>query len=287
MKLAGMKEKNGPHFEHYGAGYSVFFREDKLLSYSEIYNWWKMKRTLSEMIEEERFKDNRQYRFLDIGCSRGYDIFRINKDFGDNNFKFIGFDIISKDIEFANKTVQRIGLNNVQFLVANAEEMGFEDNIFDIITCSEVMEHQEKPQVVLSECYRILRSGGIIIITTPNFGYKNFLPRVIREKFKKKILNRSYKKMPVYDSKPRVELPYEKHVAVKKIRDWVDLLRKVGFTVEELKRGSIVYGGSFFDNHVKSMGVLLILDNILDHLTYNYSWDVIIKARKEKVTIRY
>ncbi|UCE73104.1 MAG: class I SAM-dependent methyltransferase [Methanomassiliicoccales archaeon] len=269
---------NRPHSDYYGAGYSVFFREDKLLSYSEIYNWWKMKRIISKMIEGERFRKNREYNLLDMGCSRGHDIFRINREFNQYNLKFTGYDIIPQDIEYANKVAKQKGLKNVNFKVANAENPGFEDDTFDIITCSEVMEHQKKPKQVLSECFRILRPGGIIIITTPNMAYKTLMPKGMKNRIRKRMHNKV--DLPKNLGEHKQGLPYEKHVFVININEWVRLLRAIGFEIEELKRGSLVYGGPIYDRHVKTMGALFFLDNILDYLTHNYSWNIVIKARK-------
>jgi ubiquinone/menaquinone biosynthesis C-methylase UbiE len=267
--------------DYYGAGYSVFFREDKLLSYSEIYNWWKMKTIVSRMIRDEKFNEKKEYRILDVGCSRGHDIFRINREFYQYNIRFTGYDLISQDIEYANRFVERKGLKNMDFMVANAENPEFEDNTFDVIICSEVMEHQKKPERVLRECHRILKPNGTMIITTPVIPYGNILPRRLRQRVKKRKQESWSKIQSQKPDKDQEKMPYEEHVFVIKINDWIRILKLTGFEVEELHRGSIEYGGPFFDNHVKLTGLLLIFDNILDHLTYGYSWNIIIKARKK------
>jgi 2-polyprenyl-3-methyl-5-hydroxy-6-metoxy-1,4-benzoquinol methylase len=42
------------------------------------------------------------------------------------------------------------------------------DNSFDIIISSEVIEHLENPRATFREFYRLLRSNGVLIVTTPN-----------------------------------------------------------------------------------------------------------------------
>jgi ubiquinone/menaquinone biosynthesis C-methylase UbiE len=274
--ITGKKES-----EYYGAGYSVFFREDKLLSYSEIYNWWKMKKIISQMIHEEGFNKNKEYIILDMGCSRGNDIFRINREFNGYKLRFVGYDIIAQDIEYAESVARQNGIKNVSFKVTNAERPGFEDKTFDVITCSEVMEHQKKPKQVLRECHRILKPNGIIIITTPNMEYNDVLPKRLRRRLKSKV--RSSVKSDITEDHDKLQpsMPYSDHVFVVNVDNWVKMLNEIGFSIESLKRGSLVYGGPFFDNNVKLTGLLLIFDNILDHLTYGYSWNIIIKARKK------
>ena len=48
------------------------------------------------------------------------------------------------------------------------------DNSFDCIILSEVIEHLEAPQVSIREARRVLRPGGRLLLTTPN--YQSFWP---------------------------------------------------------------------------------------------------------------
>jgi len=50
---------------------------------------------------------------------------------------------------------------------ADAHELPFEENSFDLVLCTEVIEHTEKPRKVLSEINRVLKDGGELILTTP------------------------------------------------------------------------------------------------------------------------
>lgn len=45
-----------------------------------------------------------------------------------------------------------------------------EDGRFDLISAIEVIEHLENPRHVLRELFRLLRPGGIALLTTPNTG---------------------------------------------------------------------------------------------------------------------
>jgi SAM-dependent methyltransferase len=44
----------------------------------------------------------------------------------------------------------------------------FEDEIFDLVWCSEVIEHLVDPALAISEFRRVARPGGDIVMTTPN-----------------------------------------------------------------------------------------------------------------------
>lgn len=57
---------------------------------------------------------------------------------------------------------------------AIGESLPFEDDSFDCILLSEVIEHLEAPQNSIREAARVLRPGGRLLITTPN--YRSFWP---------------------------------------------------------------------------------------------------------------
>ena len=56
------------------------------------------------------------------------------------------------------------------------DKLPFENENFDIVIFCAVIEHLYNPNLVLSEIYRVLKKGGILITLTPNFtyAYRNF-----------------------------------------------------------------------------------------------------------------
>ena len=84
-------------------------------------------------------------------------------------------------------------------------------------------------------------------------------------------------------SKPTIfSSPKTGHVSEKSSKDWRKLSETVGFKVETVKRGSVLYGGPFFDRHPALFGLILIFDSFADLFhTYGLSWDIILKLRKE------
>ena len=61
-------------------------------------------------------------------------------------------------------------LSDVLVNVANLNEEGlpFEDSSFDLVTCTEVIEHLEHYRKTIREMYRVLEPGGTLVISTPN-----------------------------------------------------------------------------------------------------------------------
>lgn len=52
-------------------------------------------------------------------------------------------------------------------VLAAAEALPFKGGIFDVVICSEVLEHTRDPRVVLAEVSRVLRPGGRLLIAVP------------------------------------------------------------------------------------------------------------------------
>ncbi|TDI91904.1 MAG: class I SAM-dependent methyltransferase [Caldithrix sp.] len=96
---------------------------------------------------------------LDLGCNRGYYISEYNND------SAIGIDISYPVLQEAKNR-----LPEVNFLQGDAQQLSFlKPNSVDAILCSEMIEHVQNARRVFSECFRILKPSGVILITTPNY----------------------------------------------------------------------------------------------------------------------
>jgi SAM-dependent methyltransferase len=63
-----------------------------------------------------------------------------------------------------------MALPDVDVTVANlnTEPLPFADASFDLVTCTEVVEHLEHYRETLREMYRVLKPAGRLVLTTPN-----------------------------------------------------------------------------------------------------------------------
>jgi SAM-dependent methyltransferase len=50
----------------------------------------------------------------------------------------------------------------------NTEKLPYGDAEFDLVTCTEVIEHLEHYRETLQEAYRVLNENGTLVVTTPN-----------------------------------------------------------------------------------------------------------------------
>lgn len=95
---------------------------------------------------------------LDIGCASGYVCAEIKNLFP--KAKVTGIDASETFIKFAKKTHK-----GVDFLAADGHNMPFKDKTFDLIVCTEVLEHVVEPKKILAEAKRCLKNNGELIVS--------------------------------------------------------------------------------------------------------------------------
>jgi SAM-dependent methyltransferase len=61
-------------------------------------------------------------------------------------------------------------------VVADISKMPFEDGRFDLVLCTQVLEHVKKPATVISEVFRVTKPGGAAIFTAPQSSPLHNLP---------------------------------------------------------------------------------------------------------------
>lgn len=98
-------------------------------------------------------------KLLDIGCGQGQ-FLKLSEERGLVPF---GIDISPKAVELAQKMAP-----NSQIRVGVAEELPWEDNYFDYITCWGSLEHFLNPGAAVTEMARVLKLEGSALITVPN-----------------------------------------------------------------------------------------------------------------------
>ncbi|HYF37371.1 MAG TPA: class I SAM-dependent methyltransferase [Prosthecobacter sp.] len=96
-------------------------------------------------------------RHLDIGAGRGTLIGRIQQ-----NLK-----VESAACDYTSELMQLPG-QKVDIANLNEQPLPYPDASFDIVTATEVIEHLEHFRRVVREIHRVLRPGGICILSTPN-----------------------------------------------------------------------------------------------------------------------
>lgn len=96
---------------------------------------------------------------LDVGCGSGRKVGLWMKS---RNRDYVGVDVSANAVEEARS----LGLQASE--IDDATSLPFPDASFDVITCIEVLEHLFNPNDAIDEMSRVLKPGGILIVTVPN-----------------------------------------------------------------------------------------------------------------------
>lgn len=132
--------------------------------------WWHRKRLnyiLSFLIGI--LKQPQITTFADIGCAEGYYIKRVISI--RNNLFCVGADIAHTYIKRAKTIVKN---SNADFAVCIAENLPFKGNCFDIVLCTEVLEHVPDYHKALNELCRITRKHLVISFPGHSHTYEVF-----------------------------------------------------------------------------------------------------------------
>ncbi len=144
----------------------------------------------------------RRIHLLDVGCGTGELVFKLTGL--SYNIKAHGVDI-SKDMIRIAKSKLRSDV--IEFKVGDVEDLPYEDEQFDIITCSHSFHHYPDQRKALKEMHRVLKERGKIMIIDGS--RDKFLGKIIFGKIIKRL---------------------ERDVHHLLARDMTSLLQAVGFT---------------------------------------------------------
>lgn len=124
------------------------------LNYGQkLWHEWKWL-VIRHLITHNKKKPNK---ILEIGCSNGHLSSLIASLFPQATVT--GIDVYKDAITQARKQYPKI-----KFKIADAHHLPFGDNTFDLIVCSETIEHVLDPKKVLHEINRVIKKDGEALI---------------------------------------------------------------------------------------------------------------------------
>jgi ubiquinone/menaquinone biosynthesis C-methylase UbiE len=116
-------------------------------------------------------------RVLDVGCGNGMHTLKA----GERCREVIGIDYSTESLNLALRLAERSRVTNVHFQEADLDgsPLPFPDTSFDKVLFLDVIEHLNERRKVLGEIKRILKKGGLLLLSAPN---RNTSWKEIKEK---------------------------------------------------------------------------------------------------------
>jgi ubiquinone/menaquinone biosynthesis C-methylase UbiE len=153
--------------------------------------------------------------FLDAGCGDGRYLAALAVELPARR---AGVDISERILETARHRVE------ADFRQGNLEAIPFADGEFDLVLCSQVIEHVLHPDTGVGELARVLRPTGTLIISTDNA--RNYVTRTINAP-----RTAAVRALGLRGVRGRVESPAVSYTH----RAFRELLERGGFAVERVE----------------------------------------------------
>jgi SAM-dependent methyltransferase len=112
-------------------------------------------------------------RVLEVGAGFGYLVPHLEPRVGG----YVGLDL-------AHSAVRQIGGNGARRahgLVADGAVLPFPDRCFDVVLCLEVVEHVAEPPRLVEECFRVVKPGGHVVFSSPNYVNLFLVPKLLAD----------------------------------------------------------------------------------------------------------
>ena len=109
-------------------------------------------------------------RVLEVGCGAGHVLERFDGAI------HTGIDLSANMLE---RTRRRLG-DAVELARSSADMLPFPDGTFDVVLCTEVLEHTPDPAAVIRELVRVARPDGRVVVSIPNEARIDRAKRMLR-----------------------------------------------------------------------------------------------------------
>jgi 2-polyprenyl-6-hydroxyphenyl methylase/3-demethylubiquinone-9 3-methyltransferase len=168
----------------------------ELAKFSELaHRWWDREsefRPLHEInplrlewIDELARLNGKQV--LDVGCGGGI----LAESMAARSAHVTGIDLATKPLGVARLHALESGVSNVEYREVAIEALAAEKTeVFDVVTCMEMLEHVPDPSSVVQACGRLVKPGGWVFFSTLNRNPKSFLFAIIGAEYVLNLLPR-------------------------------------------------------------------------------------------------
>lgn len=112
-----------------------------------------------------RLLPERVDRLLNVGCGEG-EFDRMLSGYAE---RMLSCDIHEGDVATASELNADVA--GLEYRVLDAMDLDLEPDSFDVVTCIDVIEHVPDAERVIQEVHRVLRPGGVAIVSAPSHDF--------------------------------------------------------------------------------------------------------------------
>jgi len=183
----------------------------------------------------------KKIKILDYGCGDGYWA-SVFSDF--KNCSVTGLDYNELRLKRARSKVK-----GAKFIEFDITKINKEIGLFDIVFCSQVIEHIKDDLGFIINIKKYLKKDGILIIGTPNEGCLNIvigrriyrIARIIKN-YIKFIIKKPMKFYSFADFKRTIDFPKTDHVHFYREKEIVNKIKDAGFFIADIYREVFAIG---------------------------------------------
>jgi SAM-dependent methyltransferase len=110
---------------------------------------------------KSRYPDLKPKRILDLGTGPGHTVTAIAQAFPDS--EIISIDVAAPMLRFAHARAKSLGVNNITFMQANAENVPLPDESFDVVLTTIFLHETSNLAIrrIMAETHRLLKPDGL------------------------------------------------------------------------------------------------------------------------------
>ncbi len=224
---------------------SIF--NDYLYFYFRIYKKNLIKKLFAKALDRILEQENDEISVTEIGSGNGYDALNImnllveHPKTKNKKIKLTLAEGLKSSIEKSKDLLEEFNHFEIEYLQMDFNQsLPMKSGIFDIVICTEVIEHIKNPNKFLNEIFRTQKNNSFFILTTdnsPNLLQKiKRIPVLLTGKY-----NRKYKKIDpdldpdtFYTEMNNNQIPIYGHINLKTCTQWEKIFKTVGYTISSL-----------------------------------------------------
>ena len=230
--------------------------------------------TILQWLAEGVEQAGRPASVLDVGCAYGNLLLMLNAKLGiPDDVQMHGVELHAESLRYARAFAALVpGYSNCHYYAADLTNgLPFPDSTFDCVNMGDVIEHLPDPSAALREIRRVLKPGGILVLTTPlrdslfkkAASFLNRLSggRLFRAYYSGKATELDAGGKPIMNVKAGHD-----HISEMNWRELRATVTSAGFVFEDAVLLPVMSGSSWFDRHPFLLSFLLFLEAVHDRL---------------------